>query len=145
MPASFVIDHQHRIVRSKGWGVLVEADFMGTQRGLREDKQFDPTYRQIYDFSEVTSINISSSQLQSIAYASPFSPQARRAFVVSSDVAFGMARMYSLMGDRNPETLRIFRDRGSALSWLGLSDDLNDDSPPARVRPPKDEAPRARE
>ena len=59
-PASrFVIDHELRLVRSKGWGELVEADLAATQRGVREDNQFDPMYRQIYDFTEVTQVFVS--------------------------------------------------------------------------------------
>lgn len=122
MPASFVIDHQQRVVWSRGWGELVASDLEATQHGLREDKNFDPMYRQIYDFSEVTDVFMSRAQLQSLAYNSPFSPAARRAIVVKSDMAFGMARMYSLMSDRDPEHFRIFRDRESALKWLGVSD-----------------------
>ena len=122
MPASFVIDHQQRLVQSKAWGVLVEEDLAATQRGVREDKQFDRMYRQVYDFSDVTQVRVSGKQLQSLAYNSPFSPKARRAIVVNSDVAFGMARMYALMGDRDPDCFRIFRDRPSALAWLGAKD-----------------------
>jgi len=123
MPASFVIDHANRLVRSKGWGVLEEADLASTQRGVREDAQFDPMYRQIYDFSDVTEIRVSATDLRFLAYNSPFSPKATRAVVVSSDVAYGMARMYGLMGDRDPERFQIFRDRAAALRWLGVSDD----------------------
>lgn len=138
MPASFVIDHANRLVRSKAWGVLEEEDLAATQRGVRNDKQFDPMYRQIYDFSEVTEIRLSAERLRLLAYNSPFSPKAPRAVVVNSDVAYGMARMYSLMGDRDPEHFRIFRDRESALRWLGVTDDER----PARSRTLVDEGPR---
>ena len=123
MPASFVIDHVNRLVQSKAWGILEAEDLAATQRGLREDKQFDPMYRQIYDFSDVTEIRLSGEQVRLLAYASPFSPEATRAIVVPSDVAYGMARMYALMGDRDPDTFRIFRDAEEALKWLGVSDD----------------------
>ena len=123
MPATFVIDHANRLVRSRAWGVLEEEDLAATQLGVRSDKQFDPMYRQIYDFSEVTEIRVSGERLRLLAYNSPFSPKAARAIVVNSDVAYGMARMYSLMGDRDPEFFRIFRDRESALRWLGANDD----------------------
>ena len=125
-------------MRSKAWGVLEESDLAATQRGVRDDKQFDPMYRQIYDFSDVTEIRVSGEALRLLAYSSPFSPKAARAVVVNSDVAYGMARMYGLMGDRDPESFRIFRDRESALQWLGVSD--NDR--PSRPRTLADEAPR---
>ena len=123
MPATFVIDHQQRLVRSKAWGVLVDADLAASQKGLREDKQFDPSFRQIWDMSEVTDLQLTGRQVQMLAFTSPFAPDAQRAVVVNSDVAYGMARMYALMGDRDPERFQIFRDLPSALRWLGVSDD----------------------
>jgi hypothetical protein len=47
----------------------------------------------------------------------PAAPTARRAIVVSSDVAFGMARMYSILSGRE-ELIQVFRDRSSALRWI---------------------------
>jgi hypothetical protein len=120
MPASFVIDHQQKLVRSKGWGVLVEDDLATTQRGLHDDRQFEPMYRQVWDFTEVTEMKVTAKAIRRLALTSPFAPLARRAIVVNSDVAHGMARMYALMGDRDPNDFRIFRDMSLALSWLGV-------------------------
>jgi hypothetical protein len=121
MPASFVIDHQLKLVRSKGWGVLVEDDLETTQRALREDTQFEPMYRQVWDFTEVTEMKVTSKAIRRLALTSPFAPLARRAIVVNSDVAHGMARMYALMGDRDPNDFRIFRDMALALTWLDVN------------------------
>ena len=122
MPASFVIDHEQKLVRSKGWGVFVEDDLATTQRALHDDKQFEPMYRQIWDLREVTQLKVSGKAMRRLALTSPFAPVARRAIVVNSDVAHGMARMYALMGDRDPEDFRIFREMDAALSWLGVKD-----------------------
>jgi hypothetical protein len=140
MPATFVIDHDRKLVLSRAWGILAPSDLEATQRGIQDDKRFEPMYRQIYDFSEVTEIRVTGSDLQSLAYTSPFSQGARRAIVVNSDAAYGMARMYGLMGDRDSEYFRVFRDRQSALRWLGV-----EESATAPLAEPKVSAPRAME
>lgn len=123
MPLTFVIDHENRLICSKGWGVLTEADMADAKQRLREQTEFDPMYREFCDFTGVTDFQLTAKQVQAFARTSPFAQQARRAVVVSSDVVFGMVRMYGLVGDRDPENHRIFRDFPSALRWFGLSED----------------------
>ncbi len=118
MPASFMIDVARRIVYSRAWGVLVDADLRQTQRGVREAPGFEPDFRQLYDFSEVTEVRVTSEGVQDMARHSPFVRNARRAIVVTSDVAFGMVRTFQIVGNRETPQFRIFRDRRLALEWL---------------------------
>lgn len=119
MPAEFEIDLEHRLVRSRAWGVLVDADLAATQQALRTAPGFEPDFCQLYDFREVTQIKLTAPFLRRLAKQSPFARDARRAVVVSSDVAFGMARMYELAGNRDPNRFRIFRTCEEAIDWLG--------------------------
>ena len=122
MPMTFVLDHENRLVRSKGWGVVSAAD-MSDVKGRLLATQFDPTYREFCDFSGVTDFQLTGKEVQTFATTSPFSKTARRAVIVSSDVVYGMVRMYGLMGDRDSNYHRVFRDAASALRWLGVSED----------------------
>ncbi len=54
------------------------------------------------------------------AQRNPFRTDSRRAVVVASDEAFGMARMYGSYSDSAPDQFRVFRELGSALEWVGL-------------------------
>lgn len=123
VPATFVIEPERRLVRSRAWGVIVDADLQGTQRGVREDPRFDPHFRQIYDFTEVTQVRLTGACVRALAGSSPFARDARRAIVVASDVAFGMARMYMLVSDRDSSVFRIFRDLAAAERWLDAEAD----------------------
>jgi hypothetical protein len=40
--------------------------------------------------------------------------------VVTSDVLFGMARMYQILRDEPTDELEIFRTLDDALRWLGI-------------------------
>jgi len=128
MPASFVVDADRRLVSSRAWGVLVDADLFGTQDGVRAHPSFEPHFSQIYDFSDVTEMRLTGDAVLNLGRSSPFAVDARRAIIVTSDVAFGMARMYGLASNRASDSFRIFRDHASALSWLGIAQ-ANDDAP----------------
>lgn len=119
MPATFEIDHDARLVRSRAWGVLVDDDLAGTQSGVRADPRFEPDYSQLFDFSAVTEVRVTREGLRALASRSPFGPASRRAMVVPDDLAFGMARMYQLLSGRDPEFFRPFRSVEAAMRWLG--------------------------
>jgi hypothetical protein len=117
MPAEYRIDRSRRVVYSRAWGVLTDQDLAANRAALFADPAFEPDLAQLYDFAEVTEIRVTSATLVGLARTSRFAPTTRRAVVVSSDEAFGMARMYSILGDRE-ELIQVFRDRASAMRWL---------------------------
>ena len=127
MPATFLIDHDERIIRSRAWGLLIDRDLLETQQRLREDPRFEPTYCQIWDFTAVQQLSLTGDGLRKLAANSPFSRDARRAIVVGSEGAYGMARMYALLSDRNPDHFRIFRDTPAAVKWLRDGPDQDDE------------------
>ena len=118
MPARFTIDLARRIVFSEGWGVLVDDDLRQTQKGVRETPGFESDFRQLYDFSAVTDVQVTPDALWGMVKDSPFLIDAQRAIVVDSDTAFGVVRMYQQISGRESAAFRIFRDRESALRWL---------------------------
>jgi hypothetical protein len=63
---------------------------------------------------------VTSAGVQQVARHNPFSRDARRAVVVVSDEAFGLARMFGLFADVEHEQMRIFRDMKAAFEWVGL-------------------------
>ncbi len=96
----------------------MDADLRGTQDGVRDDPRFAPDFSQLYDLTAVTEIGLTPTGMRALANRSPFDRDARRAIVVSSDVAFGMARMYQMIADSDPTQFRIFRDVNEAFAWL---------------------------
>lgn len=120
MPADYRIDAQRRLISSAGRGAVTDDDLRGHQARLRSDPAFDPSYDQLWDFSQVTRIEVTSEALRELAGSRSFKAGARRAMVTPSDVGFGLARMFQILHDEAPEELRVFRDLGEARSWLGL-------------------------
>ena len=120
MPGSYLIDETQQIVFSRAWGEVTNLDLVDHARTLRADPRFGPYFRQIVDFSDVTHVHVTSEGVRLLVHINPFERAARRAFVVASDVAFGMARMYQITLDPEPESLHICRNLGEGFVWLGL-------------------------
>jgi len=58
--------------------------------------------------------------LREMASLNPYGDGSRRAVVVTSDVLFGMARMYQILRDEPTDELEIFRTLDDAIRWLGI-------------------------
>ncbi|MBI3449325.1 MAG: hypothetical protein HY049_10475 [Acidobacteria bacterium] len=120
MPGSYIIDAPRGIVFSRGWGVLTDVEILAHARALRADPRFDPSLRQVADFRGLTEIRVTSRGVRLTAEINPFRTDARRAFIAPTDEAFGLLRMFSLYADASPAQVRIFRELGPALEWIGL-------------------------
>ena len=129
MPGSYLIDVENRLVYSRGWGILTDDEVASHAGTLRADPRFNPDFRQIIDFSDLTEIRLTVAGIHGVAQINPFRRDARRAFVVPSDVAYGLARMFEGFTNSDPEQFRVFRSVGPALEWVGL--DASAPWPPA--------------
>ena len=120
MPAKYWMDVPLRLVRTHEWGVLTDQDLRELYEQIRTDPAFEPSFRQLCDLREVTSITTSADTLRSLAQNQIFSPGARRAFVVGRAVDFGLARLFQTYSEVEGQTVEIFRDMIDAERWLGL-------------------------
>lgn len=120
MPASYLIDVPRRIVFSRGWGVLIDADLATHAETLRADHRCDPGFRQVVDFLDVRDIRVTSAGIQHVAAHNPFRPDARRGFAVSLDRGFELLHMFGLYTEADANQFGIFRTLGPAMEWIGL-------------------------
>ncbi len=119
MPAEYSIDKDRRLVLSTASGVLTEKDLLDLVARLRNDPDFSPEYRELFDFTAVSHFDLSQNQILALVREDVFALSARRAFVVTSDLGYGILRMVqSHRAVKGDEGIRIFRDRPSALAWL---------------------------
>lgn len=119
MPAYFKIDKEHRLVMSTISGVFTMAEALAHRENLRKHPDFDPSFSQLVDFTQVARLELKREDMQGLAQASIFSSDSRRAFVTSSDVVFGMARMFEALRDSIGENgIRVFRNLDEALDWV---------------------------
>jgi hypothetical protein len=119
MPAFYKIDKERRLVMTTGAGRLSMADALAHQEKLAGDSDFDPGFSQLMDFTHVTQIDLNADDIRVLAQRSIFSPQSRRAFIVPSDSAYGLARMYEILREEAGEHgIGVFRNLDEALDWI---------------------------
>ena len=119
MPAYFRIDKDRRLVMSTLSGVFTLADGLGHQEKLLKDLDFDPNFSQLLDCIHVTKLELGPEDVRRLAQRSIFSPDSRRAILVSNDMVFGFARMFVMFREAAGEKgIRIFRDLDEALYWV---------------------------
>ena len=120
MPAWYTIDKQRRLVLSAASGVFsLAADALSHHEKLTNDPDFDPRFSQIADFTQVTRFELSADDIQLLAQNGLFSANSRRALVASSEVAFGLARMYGTLRELSGESGgHVFHTLDEALQWV---------------------------
>ena len=125
MPADYVIDSAHRLVISRGHGVFIAADYQEHMIRLLRDPAFDPDFDQLVDCRSIVKMDLSGQQIMALASRSVFSTKSRRAFVVVSDVQFGLSRMLAAHRETmEGQSVMVFRQMSEALAWLGRPADL---------------------
>jgi len=119
MPYFIRIEKERRLVFSTAYGEFTFADAQAHQRQLQSNPDFDPSFSQLLDFTQVTKIDLSADEIRILAQKSIFSPESRRAFVVKGDLAFGLARLFEILRETMGEQgIGVFRDLDDALEWV---------------------------
>ena|SRR3954470_8142071 len=120
MGMSYKIDQERRLVITRGWGELTTRELVEVMSQILLDPRFDPSYRSLGDLRDVTSIAVDTMATAQTAASPLFADGARRAIVATSDVAYGMARMFAAYSERAGHEVCVFREMAPAEAWLGL-------------------------
>lgn len=126
MPVRSVIHKKHRLVITIEEGRVTFDDMRANQDRLLGDPDFNPEFNQLSDATLATDSDLSTDNTRTLFKRKVFSATSRRAVIAPSEFAYGMARMLEAHVElsKNGPVVAVFRDRASALKWLGLSEDL---------------------
>lgn len=125
MPIHVRVDEAQALVEVEFAGELTDSDFIETvTRYLREP--FTTLPLGLFDLSGVTVMDVASASIREVArraaeHVDSSLEEGKVAIVAPRDFLFGMARMYEILRDGSPVEVRVFRERGEAESWLGLT------------------------
>jgi hypothetical protein len=122
MPARYLIHKNLRLIVNYGWGHLTFDDFRSQREAMIKDPDFDPSFDQLVDVTEVTTLDLSIEEAKSFARRGIFMPSSRRAVIARDPGMFAMGRLMDVHHAMTTgrEQVRVFYDRESALAWLGL-------------------------
>jgi len=136
MSCEYLIDTERRLVISRGTGTFRYADFLEHMKTLGADPRFRPDFAHLVDCRKLEQIDMTPAQVQDTGSQSLFAAGSRRAFVVVSDLHFGLGRMFATYREVEcDQTTVVFRDIREASIWLGLPKDYDPDTlgEPTRV------------
>lgn len=119
MPVIYTIDPADRRITCAGQGVLTKEELDVHIKRLQADPAFNREYRQFWDLSDVSRIELTFPEMMWLAEKNIFAPTTPRAFLAPTDATFGIARMFDMLRQAKGETgIRIFRERAEAIAWL---------------------------
>jgi len=122
MPVRYEINHELRRVFVTGTGPITDDELVGSDTSFRDAPDVDPSYSQLMDFSSADFDALTRRAIEQItSQPAVFAKQARRAIVVSSNVGYGIARMFELMRNDEAGEVRVFYERAKAEKWLKQS------------------------
>lgn len=118
MAVTYAFDEKNGLVLLTATGPTSMADVSEIHAQLRQDPQFRPEYRELFDFREATPTDIRGNQIQSLLHRAPYGMSSRRAYVVAPGVGYGLGRVAEAMAEYQKLTLRVFLDIDAAREWL---------------------------
>lgn len=123
MPYRLFVDAEQRFARIEVEGALTVPLVEESLGELLAHPEFGPSYRQLVDWSRVDRVELSAADVRELLgrslAAAPRAGHARIAFVAPLDLAYGIARMFELMGGKLPYDVAVFRSVAEAMDWLG--------------------------
>jgi hypothetical protein len=111
---------------TKGTGMLRAPDFIDANETIRADPELSGVTRSMIDLRDASLDDLTAAEVHAVVNLPPLPRQAetRTAIVATAPVAFGMARMYSMLQESTRgANVRVFDDYDDALRWLGERDD----------------------
>jgi hypothetical protein len=119
MPDYYEIDKQRRLVTSTASGAISMDEIWAHQEKLIKDPEYDPTFAQLLDIAQVTKLELNGDDVRTIAGSKIFASSSRLAIVASSNLLYGLARMFQIFREMKGEQgIHVFRDRDEALAWV---------------------------
>jgi hypothetical protein len=117
--AEFVMDPERRLVSIKFGKTVTFADIERYAKRLRLSPSFHPEYSEIVDLTEVEELDFQADEVLKLAdKIDPFSPVAKRAFVVRTLVQSHAAHMHKVL--RTQRNIEISRSIEEAERWVAL-------------------------
>jgi len=125
-------DAKNAVLRVTVDGLLTDKGLSDCNATVTRYYASHPPCRGIVDFSKVTKFEVSSDVIRRLASGSPAIPTENvRVFVTPTDVVYGTARMFQVLGEKTRPELHVVRTLEAAYKLLQLESPEFGPVPPA--------------
>jgi hypothetical protein len=122
VPSVLHFDVKNNVLRHTFRGRLTDTELVEGYYQAGKYVARHPPNRIITDFSDVTSIEVSSQTVRTLAATPPKLPVGcARVFVTPKNALYGMARMFQILTEKNRPDLSIVRTLDEAYRLLGIA------------------------
>ncbi len=126
MPLTHAVDHDQQRVRVVAHGTIRLEDMVALVTALADAQCF--SYPQLFDARDAVQ-GLSADEMRRfvplVARLREEHGQARTAFIATSDVTFGMARMYATLAADADSGFMVYRTMDEGTAWLGWQRDTS--------------------
>ena len=123
MPVTYKINSSKNITLVKGTGKVTARELFEVMRNRAGNNRHNPDYDMLCDFRKVTQVDIQPEELSNLlstdARLHLFSAGRKVAVVASTNIVYGVARMYEMLSEQLPQQIMVFREMDKAKEWLG--------------------------
>ena len=125
MPFRFEFDAAHGLLAARLSGKLSDDVLLTFSRNVAFVIERYDVRAGIFDFTEVTDVDLSTTIVQRLATMLPTLPGSTpRAIVAPNDLLFGLSRMLKSLSAEKRQGLQIVRTERAALDYLGIRGEL---------------------
>jgi hypothetical protein len=125
MPSDLRYDKERNILNVFLSGEITIDDFDEIMDSITHSDEFPADVPTLWDLCEVDVRNADTSVIEKVIGVRTRYPErgkTKLALLASSELAFGLSRMYEALSADLPQTVGVFRDRAEAQQWLEEND-----------------------
>jgi hypothetical protein len=120
---SFEVDEERRLVVATFTGPVTDADLFAYLSEMLSATSYGAGWHTYLDFTKIGTLQLTSAGVEKMRFLPPEMEKrlhGARAVIVAhpGTAAFGMARMYEMLGDNVPYKIAVLSDRDEAMAWL---------------------------
>ena len=129
MPISFRILDEHALVVCTYLGEITDAILLEAWDDFYRHNSIKRGYNEISDLRQAKVTAVTSRGLRDLValvdkYPSAVEEVHKTAIIASTDLAYGMSRLYEGISSDLPEIIKVFREPLAALEWLGVDESV---------------------
>jgi hypothetical protein len=119
----FELEEERRLVVATFTGAVTDADLINYLSEMLSTTDYGAGWHTYLDFTKIGSLHLTREGVEKMRFLPP-EMEARlhgaRAVIVApaGSAAFGMARMYEMLGDNVPYKIAVLTDHDEAMAWL---------------------------
>jgi hypothetical protein len=123
----YEVDEARRLITATFEGEVTDADLFDYLVAMLARTDYGAGWHSLIDFMNVAAMRLTSAGVLKLRSLPPEMEQrlhGARAVIVapSGSAAFGMARMYEMLGSGQPYQIAVMSDRDEAMTWLYAQD-----------------------